>query len=1077
MSQLSDDESSDSSNEYLVPADKIDLNSSFFSSTAKKVVSKNAQSQNLEDSDEDFDCYDEENVSSAELLSQVLKNLENAKSSTYGASDSQQESSTSLRAAQNDPLVGSKEDQLAKEINDLLYQGESAASLAKHEKDDGSEDESRPEHQKNYVIPQEGVKVHLPGENLVFDKKKKKQQDLQKVLQNKINQRIRKTQVYVHKVGLLTCLAHGFYLNKVANDPELLGIALSLVSPSDYPSEKPDIKYLQKFTRWFGGIFKIFNEHKTTRFSSDSLLQCLSEKKIHNYVELCLLYVATVRGMGIPCRIVISLQPPPLKPTQEQLFKVPNDESNSSGQKMAKSSETKKSRKSINKAPAKKGKGSRKKTLSPEKPVPTNSREALKTANSEARKKAAAILKEKFSPSSPSKCIKNRAPKESMPNTSSAISSITSNSSSPIKTKTDFCSDHESIEEDHNLSIAEKLSLKLKRKGNAPSSKDKLVCKNEKTELSKKRKHRASSGDGSSDESDESEFSTDDEFVKKKPKIRPIDTSKTKSAISKFAYTSKNHRKVLSSDDENPKPNKQVYNLWVEVYLESEKSWISVNVMDQRVHCVADIYKKAGAPVLYIIAWNMDDSLKDVTRRYCPHWMTDTRKKRVEEKWWKETLSVWEEKKTAISKAEDEQLLQRELEQPLPKSVSECKGHPLYVLVRHLLKFEALYPPDAVPLGHLKTGEAIYSRYCVHTLYSRETWVRRARVVKPAQEPYKIVKSMPKYDKLSGMKIKDQPLELFGKWQTTPYEPPEAKDGIVPRNEYGNVDLFQMCMLPKGCSYINLPALSRIARKLNIDCAPACVGFNFGGRGALPAFEGFVVCSEYEDTLRDAWEQEQIDSQKRNKEKREKRIYGNWKKLIKGLLIKQKLAAKYNFDTEEQGESEEENEIHPSKVKAIFEKKNVKTIKKYNPEKKAKGSEKEELKKKDSETNGSEMQKSDRLKSEARKLEARKSDKQRSETASSTKKNLKVRDIDDDQNRDKGESNSGEEYIVEKSSSKNSRRVSKEVKGSEKDEADNKSRARSSKDTTSAKKATNVATRSSKRNKQEPGPLPKKTRR
>lgn len=89
------------------------------------------------------------------------------------------------------------------------------------------------------------------------------------------------------------------------------------------------------------------------------------------------------------------------------------------------------------------------------------------------------------------------------------------------------------------------------------------------------------------------------------------------------------------------------------------------------------------------------------------------------------------------------------MEQPLPKSLSECKGHPLYVLTRHLLKFEALYPPDAVPLGHLKTGEAIYSRHCVHTLMSRETWVKQARVVKPAQEAYKIVKAMPKYDKVS----------------------------------------------------------------------------------------------------------------------------------------------------------------------------------------------------------------------------------------------------------------------------------------------------------------------------------------
>lgn len=78
----------------------------------------------------------------------------------------------------------------------------------------------------------------------------------------------------------------------------------------------------------------------------------------------------------------------------------------------------------------------------------------------------------------------------------------------------------------------------------------------------------------------------------------------------------------------------------------------------------------------------------------------------------------------------------------------------------------------------------------------------------------------------------------------------------------------------------------------------AVVGFNFGCRGAVPATEGFVVCAEYEDILREAWEAEQVEATKRAIEKREKRIYGNWKKLIKGLLIKEKLSQKYEFQEE-----------------------------------------------------------------------------------------------------------------------------------------------------------------------------------
>ena len=48
-----------------------------------------------------------------------------------------------------------------------------------------------------------------------------------------------------------------------------------------------------------------------------------------------------------------------------------------------------------------------------------------------------------------------------------------------------------------------------------------------------------------------------------------------------------------------------------------------------------------------------------------------------------------------------------------------------------------------------------------------------------------------------GNVTKDEPLELFGEWQTQLYVPEPAVDGKVPRNEYGNVELFKPWMLPK----------------------------------------------------------------------------------------------------------------------------------------------------------------------------------------------------------------------------------------------------------------------------------------
>lgn len=75
------------------------------------------------------------------------------------------------------------------------------------------------------------------------------------------------------------------------------------------------------------------------------------------------------------------------------------------------------------------------------------------------------------------------------------------------------------------------------------------------------------------------------------------------------------------------------------------------------------------------------------------------------------------------------------------------KDHPLYALKRHLLKFQVLYPNDCVPIGYVKS-EPVYPRESVYICHSRETWLKEAKVVKLGEEPYKIVKARPKWDKV-----------------------------------------------------------------------------------------------------------------------------------------------------------------------------------------------------------------------------------------------------------------------------------------------------------------------------------------
>ena len=55
---------------------------------------------------------------------------------------------------------------------------------------------------------------------------------------------------------------------------------------------------------------------------------------------------------------------------------------------------------------------------------------------------------------------------------------------------------------------------------------------------------------------------------------------------------------------------------------------------------------------------------------------------------------------------------------------------------------------------------------------------------------------------MSGQMLDSLPLEIFGPWQTEDYVAPPAENGKVPRNEYGNVELFKPCMLPKGAVHL-----------------------------------------------------------------------------------------------------------------------------------------------------------------------------------------------------------------------------------------------------------------------------------
>lgn len=63
------------------------------------------------------------------------------------------------------------------------------------------------------------------------------------------------------------------------------------------------------------------------------------------------------------------------------------------------------------------------------------------------------------------------------------------------------------------------------------------------------------------------------------------------------------------------------------------------------------------------------------------------------------------------------------------------------------------------------------------------------------------------------------------------------------------MDVWSDKCLPPGTVHLRLPRIFAVAKRLEIDYAPAMVGFEFRNGRAVPIFEGIVVCSEFKDVI------------------------------------------------------------------------------------------------------------------------------------------------------------------------------------------------------------------------------------
>ncbi|BBN03456.1 xeroderma pigmentosum group C-complementing protein [Marchantia polymorpha subsp. ruderalis] len=253
------------------------------------------------------------------------------------------------------------------------------------------------------------------------------------------------------------------------------------------------------------------------------------------------------------------------------------------------------------------------------------------------------------------------------------------------------------------------------------------------------------------------------------------------------------------------------------------------------------------------------------------------------------------------SALEDMELETKAYTEPLPTSQQAYKSHHLYALERWLTKYQTLHPKGPV-LGCC-AGQPVYPRSCVQILHTPDRWLREGLKVREGEIPAKVVKAnhlamksvKQAANKLDGEEENLPPptTDLFGKWQCDPWRPPRAVNGIVPKNERGQIDCWSEYCIPPGTVHLRFPRLVPIVKALGIDFAPAMVGFEIRKRRSVPMYEGVVVCEEFKDVIMDAYRQEEEIRFGQLRRKREEVAIRRWRELLHSMATRERLKAAY----------------------------------------------------------------------------------------------------------------------------------------------------------------------------------------
>lgn len=278
----------------------------------------------------------------------------------------------------------------------------------------------------------------------------------------------------------------------------------------------------------------------------------------------------------------------------------------------------------------------------------------------------------------------------------------------------------------------------------------------------------------------------------------------------------------------------------------------------------------------------------------------------------------------------------------IPTTFSAMKRNPNLVTPRTLRYNEAIDYANtdaigSVSLSDKNTGEqnkvSLFFKHSILLGRSQQQWKFLGRSVKPEEvgNPIKTTTALQPRSFQRKRQLESNLLGLTQRPETALYSfnqtcsyikmaVSEDENGRkrLPRNEYGNIEVFKPNMVPSECAWIQLSSIEVILMnyrrgifadfnvKEEIDYVPVVVGFSFlskTGR-AIPIKKGVVVLKQQEIAAKKVWLYGKLMMDRKTAELEKLRALKGWDLMLRRLRVRRKLLERYG-GVEKSDEQEE----------------------------------------------------------------------------------------------------------------------------------------------------------------------------